>query len=288
MPDPPSRSDLEQQLREVLDSGDAAALRALLGKAPGLATRTMASWPHHPKGATPLGYVAMLRYDAARRIWRDVPGAGELARALIEAGAPVEGAPGDRETPLITAASYGDAAVARVLVEAGADIEVRSAPTSGGVPGGSALLHAAVFGMTDVLDVLVAAGARPANLVEAAAAGDVGGHLTPDSELQERVRALVMAADHERLDVIDELLAAGTPIDETDAVWGRQALRLAAQNGRAASVERLLARGADPNLRDAEHQRNALDWCRQGHDAVVDHSGHERVEALLAPVTDVG
>jgi ankyrin repeat protein len=72
----------------------------------------------------------------------------------------VDGDPGDSETPLITAASYGDAEVAKVLIEAGADVDARSAPDSGGVPGGSALLHAAVFGMTDVLDLLVAAGRR--------------------------------------------------------------------------------------------------------------------------------
>lgn len=53
-----------------------------------------------------------LRYDTAQGVWRDVPGTDALARALIDAGASVDGSPGDRETPLITAATYGDAAVA--------------------------------------------------------------------------------------------------------------------------------------------------------------------------------
>jgi ankyrin repeat protein len=65
---------------------------------------------------------------------------------LIAAGAPVEGYPDDKETPLITAASYGDAEVAKVLIEAGADLEARAAPDAGGVPGATALGHAAVFG----------------------------------------------------------------------------------------------------------------------------------------------
>ncbi len=249
MPDLPARPD-SGRLREVLDGADADGLRALLRQDPGLAVRRMAPSRDHPRGALPLGYVALLRYDTSLRIWRDVPGAAELARVLIAAGAPVEGRPEDRETPLITAASHGDAAVAQVLIEAGADIRARAAPDAGGVPGGTALLHAAVFGMTAVVDVLVAAGARPAGIEEAAAAGDLGGHLTPQVPLQARVRALVMAADHERLDVIDALLAAGTPVDATDTKWGRQALRVAAQNGRVASVERLLARGADPDLLD--------------------------------------
>lgn len=40
-------------------------------------------------------------------------------RALIASGAPVDGHPGDKETPLITGASSGAADVARVLIEAG-------------------------------------------------------------------------------------------------------------------------------------------------------------------------
>lgn len=45
--------------------------------------------------------------------------------------------PATAETPLITAASYGDADVARILIEAGADLEATAAPTAGGVPGGT-------------------------------------------------------------------------------------------------------------------------------------------------------
>jgi len=52
-----------------------------------------------------------------------------LANLLLTAGAPVDGNPGDDETPLITAASYGDAEVARVLIAAGASIEARSSTT---------------------------------------------------------------------------------------------------------------------------------------------------------------
>ena len=144
----------------------------------------------------------------------------------------------------MTAASYGDADVARELIAAGADLEAVAAPNAGGVPGGTAVLHAAVFGMTAVLDELVAAGAQIRGIEEAAAAGDLGDWLTPDTPLEPRIRALVMAADHERLDVIDDLLAAGTPIDATDEVWGRQAMRVARENGREASIAHLLARGS--------------------------------------------
>ena len=271
--------------RDVLNSLDLGRLSDLLAEDPSLAVTRMEHWCDHPKGASPLGYLAMLRYDTSRGVWRDVAGAGALARALIEAGAPVNGDPGEKETPLITAASYGDAEVAQVLITAGADLEATAADDAGGVPGGTALLHAAVFGATDVLDVLLFAGARVHSIEEAAAAGDTFGWLRPDTPAQARVRALVMAADHERLGAIDELLAAGTPIDANDEVWGRQALRVAAQNARVASVEHLLARGADPNVRDPQDQRTALEWSRRARAGVTDGRAHDRVEAILRAAT---
>ncbi len=216
----------EIERREILTARDESRLAELLAGDPALAARSLEQWCDHPKGVRPLQFIAMLRFDAERLgIAGELPRTGAIARALLAAGAPVDGEPGDRETPLITAASYGDADVAQALIEAGADVDAVAPPDAGGIPGGTPLLHAAVFGMTAVLDVLVAAGARIDGIEVAAAAGDLGGRLTPDTDPEARIRALVMAADHERLGVIDELLAAGTPIDATDAVFGRQALR---------------------------------------------------------------
>lgn len=274
-----ARLTREVERREILDRRDVTRLSALLAAEPELATTPMEHWCDHPNGASPLGYTARLRYDTTRGEWRDAPGSGEVARLLLAAGAPVDGEPGEQETPLITAASYGDADVARVLVEGGADLEARAADDSGGVPGGTALLHAAVFGMTDVVNVLVAAGARVNGVEEAAAAGDIRGWLD-DAAADTRVRALVMAVDHERLDVIDALVASGTPVDASDPVFGGHPLRTAAANGRPASVRRLLEHGADPGLRD-EQGRTPLDLCRAG-----TTPGHREVEAILALVTD--
>jgi ankyrin repeat protein len=274
------RLKVEIERRETLNSRDVARLAALLADDPALARAKMEHWSDH-HSAEPLGYIAMLRFDARRLgLPRDLPGTGAVARALLAAGAPVDGAPGDPETPLITAASYGDAEVARVLIEAGADLEATAAPNAGGIPGGTALAHAAVFGMTAVVDVLVAAGARVHTIEEAAAAGDLTGWQTSQTPLQARIRALVMASDHQRLPVIDQLLAAGTPIDAFDEEWGRQALQVAARNGRAASVRHLLARGVDPYVRDPVHHRTALDWCRPEH-RYLDGPGHEQVQASL-------
>ncbi len=278
-----ARLKLEIERRELLNSRDVATLATLLAEQPGLAVEPMENWCDHPLGATPLGYVAMLRYDTADSVWRDRPGTGAMAKALLTAGAAVDGDPGDRETPLITAASYGDAEVARVLIEAGADLDATASADSGGVPGGTALRHAAVFGMTDVVDLLVASGARIGSLAEAAAAGDITGWLRPGTPSDDRIRGLVMAADHERLEIIDQLLNAGTPINAADP-WGRQALCVAAANGRVAGVRHLLGHGADPRQRDANQNRTALDWCRL-HRADDDSPRHAQIEAILEPLT---
>lgn len=276
---------LEVERRDIFNSRDLSRLARLLVANPDMAITKMEHWCDHKKGADPLGYMAMLRFDHDRLgLPGDLPGTGAIARALIEAGAPVDGHPGDQETPLITAASYGDAEVARVLIEAGADIEAISAPDSGGVPGGTALRHAAVFGMTEVIDVLVAAGAKIHSLEMAAAAGDISGWPLHRFTLQSRIRALVFAADHQRLDVIDRLVEAGTPVNEPDAEWQRLPLHVAAGSGRPDSVRRLLAHGADPNLRDPRHHRTPLEECRPDN-RYLDGPGHEQVAAILGALT---
>ena len=274
------RLRIEVERRAILDSGDPERLAAFIAAAPALAVDDLRHWRDHPLGAAPLSYVAMLRYDTVTGTWRDVPGTSAMAAALLDAGAPVDGAPDIPETPLITAASYGDAEVARVLVAAGADLETVAAPDAGGVPGATALVHAAVFGMTSVVDVLVAAGAWIDGLVIAAAAGNVDGWPLADAPLEERVRAMVMAADHERLPVIDALVEAGTPVDAVDPIWGRQALRVAAENGRPSAARRLLALGADPELRDADG-RSPLDLCRAAWPQHPGSAGHGEVMRLL-------
>jgi hypothetical protein len=271
---------LEVERRDILNSRDLSRLARLLAEHPELATTKMERWADRQHGE-PLGYITMMRFNHDRLgLPSELPGTGAAAKALIDAGAPVHGRPGDKETPLITAASYGDAEVAKALIDAGADVDAISAPDSGGVPSGTALDHAAVFGMTEVVDVLVAAGARISSLEMAAAAGDITGWPLARFTLQSRIRALVFAADHQRLDVMDQLIEAGTPVNQADAEWGRLPLHAAAGNGRVSSVRRLLAHGADPNLRDPEHHRTPLEECQH-----AGSPGQREVEAILQPLT---
>lgn len=48
-------------------------LTALLAARPEAAVEELRRWCDHPGGAAPLNYVAMLRYDTARNMWRDAP-----------------------------------------------------------------------------------------------------------------------------------------------------------------------------------------------------------------------
>jgi hypothetical protein len=282
-----ARLKLEVERRDILNRRDLSRLTRLLAEHPELATENMQHWADRQCGE-PLGYILMLRFNHDRLgLPADLPGTGAIAKALIGAGAPVNGRPGDKETPLITAASAGDADVVQALIEAGADLDAASAPDSGGVPSGTALAHAAVFGMTRVLDVLVAAGARIDSLEMAAAAGDVTGWPLGRHTRQSRLRALVFAAQYQRLEVIDQLIAAGTPVNEPDAEWGRLPLHTAAGDGQAASVRRLLAHGADPGLRDPLHNRTALEEC-QVPNRRPDSTAHDEAEAILLAVTGRG
>lgn len=271
----------EVDRRVILDSRNPARIAALLAQDPGLAVARLHGWSDHGD-ISPLQYVASMRCVVGENVWRDMPGTGRIAQALLSAGAPVNGGPDDRETPLITAASYGDAEVARVLIAAGADLERLSTPDAGGVPSASALTHAAVFGTTDVLDLLVHAGASYDGLPLAAAVGDLSGWDLHAQSRAQRLLALIMAADHQRLEVVDALLDTGVPIDDEDREFGRQALRLAAERGRAASVSHLLARGADPHHRDPVKGRAALYWCRRGAKRIAHPSGHSEVDRHLS------
>lgn len=238
-----NRLELEVDRRRLLDECDLPALRALFAEHPELAAGRMEHWCDHCRGATPLGYIAMLRFDAQRLGLPPVTGGtAEVARLLISGGARIEGDPDDSETPLITAASYGEPDVARVLIESGANIDAQ-ATEGGAIPGGSALLHAAVFGFTDIVDLLAAAGARIDGIVEAAAVGNIDGYLSDETTPNQKVRALTMAAGHDRVSVIEQLLAAGVPVDGIDA-WNYTALRAATENGRDAAVAVLRAAGA--------------------------------------------
>lgn len=218
-----------EDVREAVDEGDVDALRHVLLRDPSLVTSLVDAPDIEP--TSPLTYVGMARFYGYASHDRT----GALTQALLDAGADK-----DDETkngsPLICAASHGDADVVRVLLEAGARVDLTDTPSE------TALRLAAAYGWPEIVDLLRAAGAEPQSIIEAAGSGDLSGwDLTRLSEFQGAC-ALRAAAVNDRLDVIDEVLAAGTPIDSE--VDGHPAVFWANRQGRSRAVAHLMARGA--------------------------------------------
>ena len=121
---------------------------------------------------------------------------------------------------------------------AGADVNLTDAPPE------TALRLAAAFGHPSVVDLLAAAGAQPQSVIEAAATGDLSAWPIADLSDFDKACALRAAAVNDRLDVIDQLLAAGTQVDAE--VDGAPAIHWATEQGRDQAVAHLLANGATP------------------------------------------
>jgi ankyrin repeat protein len=220
-------------VRAAVDAGDVEALRDLLRDDPSLVTVLVAAPDIQP--TSPLTYVGMARFYRYASHART----GALARALIEGGA-------DKDdeckngAPLYCAASHGDADVVRALLEAGADIDLTDAET----PSETALRAAAAFGWPDIVDLLVAHGAKPRSVVDAAGIGDLSDYGLGELSDQQRANALRAAAVNERLETIDHLLAAGTPLDAKSD--GHPALHWAQRQGRDKAVAHLTAKARTP------------------------------------------
>ena len=218
-------------LRQAVDEGDVHALRDVIAREPSLVTALVDAPEIQP--TSPLTYVGMARFYGYAAHGRT----GDLARVLLEMGADKDDE-AKNGSPLICAASHGDADVVRVLLEAGASVELADPEN----PSDTALRVAAAYGWPEIVDLLLAAGAEPQSIIEAAGSGDVSDwDLTTLSEFQ-RACALRAASVNGRLNVIDQLLAAGTPIDSE--VDDQTALYWAEQQGRSEAVAHLTAKGA--------------------------------------------
>jgi ankyrin repeat protein len=206
----------EAELVRAIDDGDVLAVTALLAADPALATAEL-EWSDGRGAAlssAAISYASMARFHGRA----DHDRAGEVARALLDGGAPVEGAPGAQETPIVTAASYDEPDVVRVLIERGADVRGRGFAA----PGGTGLAHATYFGNGEVARILVEAGAPVGSVAEAIAAG-VGGEVPLGEQGAYALRA---AAVCDRPEGIERVLAVGVPVDAV--AYGGTALQWAA------------------------------------------------------------
>ena len=164
--------------------------------------------------------------------------------------------------------SAGSKEVAALLLERGADPELETP-----LPGGTALMHALIWGWADVADVIATRSVYPANLRVAAGLGEIAmlqsmctedGELTAasrdkrdyyrpnygwfpwlpqDSDQEVLDEALIFAAVSGRIEAADMLLRRGSRID--GRAYNTTALLRAAWRGRIPMVDWLLDQGAD-------------------------------------------
>lgn len=108
------------QLKKAFVAGDIDRARRLLTENPKLAATTI-RWGSILNSCTtePLHFLSDGPFN---QLW-DHGRQAELARILVDTGAPVDGLPGAGESPLHGAASLGEPGVAEVLIDAGANME---------------------------------------------------------------------------------------------------------------------------------------------------------------------
>lgn len=248
----------------------------MLAEDPGLAARVI-RWGGllRPCRTEPLHYLSDARFNRLFAHEDHV----EIARLLLQAGAPPDGAPGSGETPLHGAASLGEPGIASVLLEFGADPELRA--TYPGIPVGTPLDFAIQFGMVAVVDVLVRHGAKLLSPRMYAGAGraDLLRSALPqltESDLGDVFRC---AAVCDQLEVVDLLLDGHVEVNAT--IDGATALHWAAWEAKPRMVEHLLRNGADPTREDARHAMTPAAWARHRGRELGPRWGHSVVVRCL-------
>lgn len=203
----------------------------------------------------------------------------DIARILLEAGAPVDGLPDSGETPLHGAASLGEVKVAEVLVEFGADLEKRARYP--GIPDGTPLDFAVHFGMVNVVDLLVAKGARILSARMAAGAGllDVLEDMFQPEQMPDVFRCACVC---DRREIVEFLLEKG--LDVNVDIKGASGLHWAAWEAKPSMVRFLVERGANKNLRDQKHQMTPAEWAKHRGSELGPRWGHGEVGEILAAV----
>ncbi len=174
--------------------------------------------------------------------------AADVARLLADERAGADPAPGDAGhdllTPLVAAATVGNAKLAETILQHGAS------PTWKGQDGWTALTTAARYGHAEVASLLLARGAD----ANAKGVFDFG--------------PLHLAAEDGALDAVEALLRGGARVDQqTVTTW--TPLLLAAKNGHRDVVASLLDHGADIHAEQREVGTSLALAARAGDDALI-------------------
>lgn len=158
---------------------------------------------------------------------------------LLKAGAEVNAVTESGTTALIEAAARNHTDIVRILLAAGATVHHHSR---------GALFYAYLNKNEDMVMLLLAAGAS-LNLAEAAECGQAEqvSHLLENGADVNEGAPIIGAAEEEHSDIVRMLIAAGADVNAQNIV-GNTALHYAALWGNTDIAEQLLAAGADTNI----------------------------------------
>lgn len=269
---------------EAIIEGDVRGLSTMLAQDPWLvharSTRITCQDPSQHR-ATLLHYLGANGVESYRQ--RSPANAAEIARLLLEAGAQPDALAGmyggecATLSLLVSSTPPADAGVQvpllHALVDHGAGVE--GAGTSSWQ---SPLLTALKFGFTEAADALVARGAAVDDVVKAAGLGQLHTveSMLPSASASQRHRALALAVETERLDVVRLMLDAGESAGRLnpDGFHAHQTpLHSAALHGNMELVQLLLDYDAPTTIKDSLWHSTPLGWA--------EHGGHDDVAALL-------
>ena len=268
---------------EAVIDGDLESLRAALERDPDLVrarSGRVTNFDPPVHRATLLHYVAANGVEGYRQ--RSPANAVEIARLLLERGAAPDalaamyGGECTAMSMLVSSTPPAEAGVQIGLIDTLADFGAAVEPRGSG-NWTSPLMTALVFGFRDAAEALVRRGARVDRLDAAAGLGRVAevARLLPAASLDERHRALALAAQLGHVEILRLLLDAGEDPDRYNPE-GLHAhgtpLHHAAGAGHLAAVRALVERGARLDLEDKLWRSTPEGWARHGgHDAVAEY-----------------
>jgi len=268
---------------EAVVTGDLAALEGALRRDPALVqarSSRICCFDPPAHRATLLHYVAANGVEAYRQ--KTPPNAVAIARALLEAGAAPDaladmyGAPCTTMSMLVSSDHPARARVQVPLIELlldfGAAIEGQ-----GTRKWGTPLFTALTFGMSEAAETLARRGAR-IGFAEAAGLGraDDAARLLGSADAEERHRALSVAAQQGKADIVRLLLESGEDPNRFNPQSNHPhttPLHQAVLGGHEAVVRLFVAHGARLDIRDTIWDGTPLGWAF--------HNGREEVAAYL-------
>lgn len=266
---------------EAVINGDASALESMLKADPGLVSARSARVTHFDPPAhqaTLLHYIAANGVEGYRQ--KSPKNAVDIATMLLRAGAEPDalanmyGGQCTTMSMLVSSTHPAQAGVQVALVETlidyGAAVEPRGAGSWT-----SPLMTALVFGCADAAEALVRHGAKVDTLAAAAGLGrlDRAVELLPGADPEDRHRALALAAQHGRADMVRLLLDAGEDPNRYNPEGNHShttPLHQAAIAGHEAVVRLLVERGARLDMKDRIYDSTPLGWAIYGKQRAVE------------------